>query len=202
MLINETEGAYKIVAIERDPVNSMNLELWIELQKTLDEAEENPKIRGIIFCSGLKRNIFTAGNDLIELYAPKTSAERYKQFWKVSNQFLANLYKSRLVTVAAINGSCPAGGCALSLCCDYRVATEDATMGLNETALGIPVPQFWAKLLATIVGSSVSDKMAQFAQMIPSKQGLKLGLIDLVVPTRTELLPTAEQVISKVVFIY
>jgi 3,2-trans-enoyl-CoA isomerase len=197
----EIKGNYVILSIKRDPVNSMNLDVWIELQETLDEFESNPKIRGIIFSSGLDRNIFTAGNDLMELYAPKTNAERYAKFWTLSNQFLANLYSSPLVTVSAINGACPAGGCALSLCCDYRVATEDATMGLNETALGIPVPQYWVRLLGTIVGPAVADKMAQFAQMIPAKQGLKMGLVDHVVPSRQVLVPAAEEIIKKVVVI-
>jgi 3,2-trans-enoyl-CoA isomerase len=197
-LTTEIKKNYAIVTIKRDPVNSMNLELWMELQNTLDSLEANSKMRGVIFCSGLERDIFTAGNDLMELYAPKSSRERYQKFWTLSNQFLANLYNSRLVTVAAINGSCPAGGCVLSLCCDYRVAVENATMGLNETALGIPVPAYWVKLLGTIVGPAVADKMAQFAQMIPARQGIKMGLVDQIVPTRAELMNTSETVINQV----
>lgn len=67
-------------------------------------------VKGVIICSGLKRDLFTAGNDLKELYAPNTSMERYKLFWKTSNRFLARLLISPLVTVAAIRGQCPAGG--------------------------------------------------------------------------------------------
>jgi 3,2-trans-enoyl-CoA isomerase len=174
----------------------------MELQNALDSLEGNSKMRGVIFCSGLERDIFTAGNDLMELYAPKSSPERYQKFWTLSNQFLANLYNSRLVTVAAINGSCPAGGCVLSLCCDYRVAVENATMGLNETALGIPVPAYWVKLLGTIVGPAISDKMAQFAQMIPAKQGIKMGLVDQVVASRSELLSASEAVIKQVITVH
>lgn len=37
-----------------------------------------PQVRGIIFCSGLRRDVFTAGNDINELYAPLTSRERYR----------------------------------------------------------------------------------------------------------------------------
>lgn len=50
-------------------------------------------MRGIIIASGLQRDIFTAGNDLAGLYAPKTSKEGYKEFWVVQNTFLARLYK-------------------------------------------------------------------------------------------------------------
>lgn len=64
----------------------------------------------MVICSGLRRDIFTAGNDIGELYAPNTSWERYKLFWKTSNTFLAKFLCSPLVTVAAIRGECPAGG--------------------------------------------------------------------------------------------
>ncbi len=40
-----------------------------------------------------------------------------------SNVFLARLYRTPLVTVAAIKGACPAGGCCLSMCCDVRIMT-------------------------------------------------------------------------------
>ena len=57
-------------------------------------------------CSGLKRPIFSAGNDLSELYAPATSRDRYKRFWVMSNKFLCSLYLSPLLTVSAIKGAC------------------------------------------------------------------------------------------------
>ena len=65
----------------------------------------------MIFTSGLSREIFTAGNDLAELYAPKTSLERYTEFWTVATTFLARLLRSPLVTVRASTASC-ATACA------------------------------------------------------------------------------------------
>lgn len=60
-------------------------------------------MRGVIFTSGLQRDVFTAGNDLAELYAPLTSEERYTRFWLVSTTFLARLLRSPLVTVRLSN---------------------------------------------------------------------------------------------------
>lgn len=57
--------------------------------------------------------------------------------------------RSRLATLAAIRGACPAGGCAISLCCDARIMTAgNGTIGLNEVALGIPVPKYWVQVMA------------------------------------------------------
>lgn len=127
-------------------------------------------VRGVIFASGLKREVFTAGNDIKELYAPQTSksrcgqqsarawcllgasfcahplcsfrghfvACRYREFWVTSNVFLARLYRSPLVTLAAIKGACPAGGCCLSLCCDVRIMTDQVCTSIRDSSSKTP----------------------------------------------------------------
>ena len=70
------EGGFAIVWLQREPVNTMDLAFWKELAAALAAAEADPSVRGLIFASALKRNVFTAGNDIKELYAPGTSFER------------------------------------------------------------------------------------------------------------------------------
>ena len=70
--------SYAIVTLSREPVNTMDLSMWEQLTRTLDTLEADPSIRGVIFQSGLQRDVFTAGNDIMELYAPNTSKERYR----------------------------------------------------------------------------------------------------------------------------
>jgi 3,2-trans-enoyl-CoA isomerase len=51
-------------------VNSMDGVFWGTLGDTLTALEADASVHGIIFSSGLKRDVFTAGNDLTELYMP------------------------------------------------------------------------------------------------------------------------------------
>lgn len=74
----ERKEGYAVVVLCREPVNTMNLAFWQQLTATLGQLEADPAVRGIIFCSGLKRDVFTAGNDISELYAPLTTKERYR----------------------------------------------------------------------------------------------------------------------------
>ena len=48
------------------------------------------------------------------------------------------------VVLLPLQGACPAGGCLISLTCDYRILADNPKylMGLNETLLGIVAP-FW-----------------------------------------------------------
>jgi 3,2-trans-enoyl-CoA isomerase len=59
----QEKGSFALVTIKREPVNSMNLDLWKELRATVTKLESDVNIRGILFNSGLERAIFTAGNE-------------------------------------------------------------------------------------------------------------------------------------------
>lgn len=88
-----------------------------------------------------------------ELHAPSTSRQRHADFWITQTTFLARLRRSPLLTLAAIRGACPAGGCCMALCCDVRLMTQVGHIGLNEVALGIPVPDYWAQNMVRLIGA-------------------------------------------------
>ncbi|KAI8590889.1 ClpP/crotonase-like domain-containing protein [Geranomyces variabilis] len=190
------DSGFAVISIKREPVNSMDLAMWEQLLQVLTDCEKNEDVRGVIFCSAVSRPVFTAGNDLKELYAGTTNAERYAKFWAVSNIFLARLSNSPLVTVAAIKGACPAGGTCLAMACDYRIITENGSMGLNEVAIGIPVPAKWIKLMASIIGQGKTDKMVLFGRMLGAKEALAVGLVDKMVADEDTLMATATKTIE------
>lgn len=197
LAVTEKEG-YVIVSMQKEPVNSLNLAIWQQLEAVLDKYEANPAFQGLILTTGLKRDVFTAGNDLMELYAPRTTKERYREFWIVSNRFLCKLHRSRLSTIAAIRGACPAGGCMMALCCDHRVMSTNGAIGLNEVQLGILVPKYWAILMARIVGHKAAEKLLTVGKMVNSAEAKALGLLDQVVD-RDQVVAAAEKVMQTLV---
>jgi len=180
-----------IVSLAKEPVNSMDLDFWRELLVTFESLEADPKVKGVLFQSKLSRPVFTAGLDLKELHVPSTSQARLKEMWMTLTKVLTKVYSSRLATAAAILGACPAGGCGLALCCDYRVITKDGSMGLNEVALGIPVPKFWCDLMTATIGQRSSEKVLLSAAMTPSQQALELGLVDALADSPGDLVEKA-----------
>lgn len=190
----ELKGKFVIITLNRPPVNGMNLDVWSDLLAALDATEKQKTIRGAIFTSGLQKDIFTAGNDLNELYCKTSSAERFMQFWTAQTTFLTRLYSTRLATVAAIRGACPAGGCIFSICCDYRLMTSDvpgAVIGLNEVALGISVPRYWAQLYERLLGNRAAEASLLTGKMLTPEQALQGGLLN-ALTTKANLLTDAE----------
>ena len=174
---------YAVVWLGSEPVNSMTLELWTAMSDTLDFLERDPTVSGAVFASELKKPIFTAGNDIKELHAKSTTKARYAKFWRVQTNFLCRLLRSPLATACAIRGACPAGGCAVALCCDYRVQSLEGTFGLNEVKLGIPVPKYWGKLfVATAKHAPEAELALHRGALLAPQDARTMGLVHEVVP--------------------
>lgn len=194
-----------LLTLAREPVNTMDGALWGELGRALTGLEAAHRAgldsgaaltpptpsspsphypRAVVIESGLARDVFTAGNDIAELYAPGTTQAAYTSFWVLQNTVLSSLLVSPLVTVAAIRGACPAGGCALALCCDVRVLLDGpaAVIGLNEVGLGIPVPKMWGALMARVVGQATAERLCMGAALVGAGKALEAGLVDTLVP--------------------
>ena len=179
--ISRVSPEIAIVSLRSEPANAMDLQFWSELRDALERVESEPETRACVFLSRLKRDIFTAGNDINELYAPGTTSERYEAFWRMQTTFLTRLLVSPLVTIAGIRGACPAGGAMLSLCCDYRVQTthKTSTFGLNEVMLGIPVPKFWARRFCEVtLSKALGEKLLLQGALVKPSEALRFGLID------------------------
>lgn len=59
--VDKRPAGYAVVTFVREPANIMDLGFWQQLATVVRDLEADPKMRGTIFCSGLKRDIFTAG---------------------------------------------------------------------------------------------------------------------------------------------
>lgn len=189
--VRKEAGGVAVLTLAKEPVNTMDLGFWQELLVAFEALEADAEVRAVIFQSGLKKNVFTAGLDIKELYAPNTSKERLTEFWATLSKVLTKVYATPMVTAAAIKGACPAGGCCLALCCDYRVITKDGSMGLNEVQLGICVPDYWVELFAACAGQRQAELLLQRGDIVPSERLLELSMVDAIVDGAEQVLPAA-----------
>jgi enoyl-CoA hydratase/carnithine racemase len=83
-------------------------------------------------------------------------------------------------TAAAVNGHAIAGGCVLALCCDLVVATADprVRIGLNETAIGLPLPPSVAALVRHRVSPGAWERVVLGAGLHGPPEALALGLVE------------------------
>ncbi|KAM5152332.1 enoyl-CoA delta isomerase 1, mitochondrial [Mantella aurantiaca] len=170
-----------VMKMKNPPVNSLSLELLTEFTISLEKLEIDRGCRGLILTSASPK-IFSAGLDITEMCGK--SAEHYAAFWRAVQEAWLKLFASNMVTIAAVNGSSPAGGCLMALCCDYRIMADSPkyAIGLNETKLGIVAPFWFKDTMNHVLGSRVTEQSLQLGQMYPAPAALQIGLVDQLVP--------------------
>jgi 3-hydroxyacyl-CoA dehydrogenase/enoyl-CoA hydratase/3-hydroxybutyryl-CoA epimerase len=114
--------------------NTLSQDVLAAFQSVLNELEEN-RPAGLVIQSG-KANGFIAGADVGE-FRSLTDAAEVERLVLRGHAVLDRLERLPFPTVALIHGFCLGGGLELALACRYRVASEDARLGLPEVRLGI-----------------------------------------------------------------
>ncbi|MBS7458910.1 enoyl-CoA hydratase/isomerase family protein [Coralloluteibacterium stylophorae] len=183
MIDVSTHDGIHTLRLARPPANALDPAL---LRALIDAVEAAPRdgARGIVLAGG--RGIFSAGLDVPHLLTLDRAGMHGA--WSAFFGAARALARCPVPVVAAIGGHCPAGGCVLALCCDYRVmALADAgaspyRIGLNEVQVGVPVPDAVQHLMRRTVGPRQAEKLLVIGAMPDTGAALALGLVDEAVP--------------------
>jgi len=168
--------------MQKAPVNSLSLEMLRSLTDSILEAEGDPECRAIILQSA-QPGVFSAGLEITEMMMPDDT--RLRNFWWTLQEMFLTLSTSKVATVAAIEGSSPAGGCLIAMSCDWRVMSagdpvkkKPFVIGLNETQLGIVAPFWFQQLYGDLLGWRKSDDLLQTGALVPAAEAATIGLVD------------------------
>ncbi|XP_054710837.1 enoyl-CoA delta isomerase 1, mitochondrial-like [Uloborus diversus] len=196
-LVNVVENEEKKIAsviMQRPPVNSLNLEMIQEITAAIKNLEKK-RYRGFILGSS-SPTVFSAGLDITEMYQFKE--ERLRQFWTSLQTMWKTLYATPLISIAAINGHAPAGGCLLSISCDHSIMVKPkTTIGLNETLLGIVAPQWFRDVFVHTIGFRLAEHALKLGTLFTAEQALNISLVNDLVESPAELMSKAEEEMDK-----
>ena len=177
-----SRGGTKIatVVLHRPPVNSIDVAFALQITRILREMENSNELDAIIIKSSIP-GIFSAGLDLNDLH--RTSRDHLELVWKSLQDLWLQLYSSKLITLALINGHCLAGGTLLASACDYRLGIEGQyKMGVTAAKIGLVAPPWFLSMLIHIMGRRMAEHALQVAQTYSPDEAVKIGLMDGVCP--------------------
>ena len=98
--------------------------------------------------------------------------------------------RSRVMTIAAVNGLALGGGCEIAMACDVRLAGYSASFGQPEIALGL-IPGFGGtQRLPRLVGPAKALEMNTVGEPIAAEEAYEYGLVNRLT-TDHELFDTA-----------
>jgi enoyl-CoA hydratase/carnithine racemase len=95
-------------------------------------------------------------------------------------------------TIAAISGYALGAGCEVALCCDFRIAADNAVFGFPEITLGIIPGGGGTQRLPRLVNLGAAARMLLIGERIKSEEAEKINLVDKVVPL-ADLEPEAKR---------
>ncbi|GIY41800.1 enoyl-CoA delta isomerase 1, mitochondrial [Caerostris darwini] len=186
---NKQKGIATVI-MKKPPVNSLNLEFLQKLTEVIKDLEDR-KFRGLILTSDVPK-VFCAGLDITELYNP--SKERLEKFWEAFQIFWKTLYITPLITIAAVNGHAPAGGCVFALSCDHSIMVKSKCfIGLNETLLGFAAPKWVQLMLINACGRRKAEHALKMSKLFTPEEALESNIVHELVDSPSQLLPKAEE---------
>jgi enoyl-CoA hydratase/carnithine racemase len=161
------------------PLNLFTGALVLELRDALDELESADDVRAVVI-SGRGERAFSAGSHVGEFedQAGEAGRERHKLDQDVWRQ-LAEL---PMPTVAAIEGHCLGGGLELAMCCDIRIASETAKLGLPEVRLAVIPGSGGTQRLPRVVGAPRAKELILTGRRLTAAEAEAIGLVNRVVP--------------------
>lgn len=145
-----------------------------------DESDEPDwSIRGVML-TGAGAKAFVAGADISELSG--MSPERSYAYGAETQELTSWMETLAVPIVAAVGGFALGGGCELAMACDYIFASENASFGQPEVALGL-IPGFGGTVrLTQYVGIAAARELILTGRRIDANEALHLGLISRVLP--------------------
>ncbi|GJJ77099.1 hypothetical protein EMPS_09458 [Entomortierella parvispora] len=149
-----------------------------ELIKEWKTMEQDQSIRAVILKSDLK-SIFCAGIDFKEFLK---GPESFADYWRSIREVFEIIYSSRLNTAASMHGHSLGLGCVLGMACQDRFmvgnTAKPATIGLNEVAVGVPVPHWLVNLFAEITSRRHAERFLPMGRILSVQEAASIGLVD------------------------
>jgi enoyl-CoA hydratase len=194
-IIYEKRDAVAYITLNRPKVlNVYNIKMRDELYQILGAIKKDPDVR-VAILKGAGDKAFCAGADLTEfLTAPSPIIARQVRWERDVWGLFLSLPQPVIV---ALHGYVLGDGIEMALCCDLRIASQDAQFGTPEVGLGIIPAAGATQTLPRTVGRGKALEMLLTSRRIDAEEAYKAGLVNQVVP-REKLLPTVEEIARKI----
>ncbi|WP_369047693.1 enoyl-CoA hydratase/isomerase family protein [Tenacibaculum sp. UWU-22] len=195
ILVEKNKGVAIITINRPKKLNALNRDTIQELHNAFNDLNNDDLVK-IILVIGNGDKAFVAGADITEF--ANFSAEKGEMLARKGQEILFNFIENLTTPVIAlINGFALGGGLELAMACHFRIASDNAKMGLPEVSLGLIPGYGGTQRLAQLVGKGKAMELIMTAGMITAQEAKENQLVNHVVP-QEELRSFAEKITEKI----
>ena len=195
ILSTSNNGITTITVNRPNKLNALNKITIEELHRAFKIANKDKDTK-VIIITGSGEKAFVAGADISEFadFDVKNAEKLAGEGQKMLFDYIENLSTP---VIAAVNGFALGGGLELAMACHFRVASDNAKMGLPEVSLGVIPGYGGTQRLSQLVGKGRAMEMIMTAGMVDANTALSYGLVNHVT-SQEELMPLAEKIAGKI----
>ena len=195
ILLSQKE-ALAIITINRPKkLNALNKATIEELHEAFQVLDKDSSVK-VIVITGSGEKAFVAGADISE-FAHFTVDNGGKLAAKGQEMLFNYIENFSKPVIAAVNGFALGGGLELAMACHFRVASDNAKMGLPEVSLGVIPGYGGTQRLPQLIGKGNAMELIMTAGMISAEKAAALGPVNYVT-TLEELMPLVEKLAGKI----
>jgi enoyl-CoA hydratase len=178
----EIDGALAILTFNRPEArNAMTWEMYDALVAACDRADSDESIR-VLILRGAGGKAFVAGTDISQFQQFRSREDALAYEHRLDST-LDRLERVTKPTIAQIAGVAAGGGCAIAICCDIRVATPDATIGVPVArTLGNCLSGATTGRLVDVAGAARAKEMLFTGRLLPAPDAHACGLVNRIAP--------------------
>lgn len=177
MISLEVQGGIAVATLCRAPVNAINEEWLIALNKVVDDIERDPAVKVLWIRS--REKVFCAGADLALMRERMASDAGRREMVAMAGRMQSafdRVEKSGKVSIAELGGAALGGGFELALACDFRVVSESAKIGLPEARLGLLPGAGGTQRMTRLCGDAMSRRLILGAELVGGRDAVAAGL--------------------------
>jgi enoyl-CoA hydratase/carnithine racemase len=180
-LVHLELGRVARLTVDNPPLNLVTRDLLEGLDAALAalEAAAPGDVRAVVVTGAGERS-FSAGSDVKDFEDQRGAAGRQRH--ELESFVAARLATLPMPTIAAIEGNALGGGLELALCCDIRVASERAKLGLPEVRLAVTPGAGGTQRLPRVVGQARARELILTGRVLDADEAERIGLVSRVVP--------------------
>ena len=195
ILVNQENGIATVTINRPTKLNALNKLTIEELHEALVQIEMQETIK-VVILTGSGEKAFVAGADISEFahFSVNDGGRLAAKGQEMVFDFIENFSKP---VIAAVNGFALGGGLELAMACHFRMASDNAKMGLPEVSLGVIPGYGGTQRLPQLVGKGKAMELIMTAGMISADEALNCGLVNHVT-TPEDLLPLTQKIAHKI----
>jgi enoyl-CoA hydratase len=176
-VITLTRGAVSRIELDNQPLNLVTGEMMERLDAALDELARDSEVRAVVV-TGAGTRAFCAGSDVKEFEGLAGRVAQGKLLYE--KYVYRKLAELPVPTIAAIEGDALGGGLELALCCDLRIASARARLGMPEVRLGVIPGSGGTQRLPAVVGPARAKELILVGELISAQRAEQIGLVNAV----------------------